>query len=183
MQHLKNHDYLIVVHGDKNLGSCILDRTFYIFKGFSEHLGNTRNYKELTKKWALCHQRGLKYQFQNWMSKYKPKEEPTDYVTISEAEFTFLYRALKFYPGKLARFRQTCKVHKTPWKLCPIICCASTFMNYWSRWLDYWLQKLKPLIPSYLNNGDQLLEEVLPLHIPSLGLLSGHRCYSNVQQH
>ena len=34
MQYLKNHDHLIVVQGDKNLGPCILDRTFYIFKGF-----------------------------------------------------------------------------------------------------------------------------------------------------
>lgn len=75
MQYLKNHDHLIVVQGDKNLGPCILDRTFYIFKGFSEHLGNTRNYKELTVKWAHCRQRGLQYQFRNWLSKYKPKAQ------------------------------------------------------------------------------------------------------------
>ena len=105
------------------------------------------------------------------MSTYKPKEEPTDYVMISEAEFTFLYCALKFYPDKLASFRQTCKVHKRLLKMRPIICCAGTFMNYWSRWLDYWLQKLKPLIPSYLKSGDQLLEVVISLHIPSWAYL------------
>ena len=44
-------------------------------------------------------------------------------------------------------------------------------MNCWIRWLDYWLHELKPLIPSYLKNGDQLLEEVLPLHIPSWAYL------------
>ena len=35
MQHLKNNDIYIVVHGDKNLGPCILERNFYIFKGFA----------------------------------------------------------------------------------------------------------------------------------------------------
>ena len=35
MQYLTNKDLLIVVHGDKNLGPCILDTTFYIFKAFS----------------------------------------------------------------------------------------------------------------------------------------------------
>ena len=44
-------------------------------------------------------------------------------------------------------------------------------MNYWSMWLDYWFQKLKPSIPSYLKNGDQQLEEVLPLYIPSWAYL------------
>ena len=63
MQHLKNHTMLIVVHGDKNLCPCILSRTFYIFKGFSEHLGNTRNHKEVSKHQVLYHQRGLQYQF------------------------------------------------------------------------------------------------------------------------
>ena len=75
------------------------------------------------------------------------------------------------YPDKFARFRQTCKVHKTPWKMRPIICCASTFMNYWGRWLDYWLQTLRTWIRSYLKNGDELLDEVLLLHIPSWAYL------------
>jgi hypothetical protein len=51
------------------------------------------------------------------MSKYKPKEELTDYITISKAEFTFLYHALKFYLNKLARFGQKCKVNTPPWKM------------------------------------------------------------------
>ena len=30
-------------------------------------------------------------------------------------------------------------------------------MNYLSQWLDHWLQKLKPFMPSFLKDGDQLL--------------------------
>jgi hypothetical protein len=50
------------------------------------------------------------------------------------------------------------KAHKTPWKMRPIVCCAGTFMNNLSRWLDYHLQKLKPLIPTYLKDSHQLLD-------------------------
>ena len=107
MQHLKNNDIYIVVHGDKNLGPCILERNFYIFKGFAEHLGNTRNYKELSERQALGHQRGLQYCFRGWLSKYRLRstwDEPVDYVCISAVEITFLSRALKFYSDKIARF-------------------------------------------------------------------------------
>ena len=62
-------------------------------------------------------------------------------------------------------------VYKIPLKMRPLIYSTGTFVNYWSRWLDYWLQKVKPSIPSYLKNGDQLLEEVLPLDIPSWAYL------------
>ena len=39
-----------------------------------------------------------------------------------------------------------------------IVCCTGTFLNGLSIWIDYWLQKLKPFIPSYLRNSKHLLE-------------------------
>jgi len=50
------------------------------------------------------------------------------------------------------------KAHKTPWKMRPIVCCAGTFINCLSRWLDYWLQKCKPFITTYLKDTGQLLD-------------------------
>ena len=38
------------------------------------------------------------------------------------------------------------------------MCCAGTFINNLSRWLDYWLQKLKPFIKTYLKNSTSLLD-------------------------
>ena len=58
------------------------------------------------------------------------------------------------------------KVHKTPWKLHPIVCCAGTFMNDWSKWLSFWLQKLKPVVPTYLKDDQQVLGETKQLQIP-----------------
>ena len=49
--------------------------------------------------------------------------------------------------------------HKILLKWCVMTC--------WNSSLDYLLHKLKPFILSYLKNGDQLLEDVLPWYIPS----------------
>ena len=57
----------------------------------------------------------------------------------------------------------TPKVHKNPWKMRPIVCCCGTLLNYLSRWLDYWFQKLRPLIPSYIKDSSQLLSRLRDL--------------------
>jgi hypothetical protein len=159
------------IHGaDKNVGPFILERVIYTKRGCSEHLGNTRNYRQLSKQLALSKQLGLLRIFDRWHGKFRPRRErepPVDYECISEAEDIFLHRARAKYPhDKLARFRMSAKVHKTPWKMRPIVCCAGTLMNDWSRWLDYWLQKLKSHVPSYVKDSQQVLDELKNLYIP-----------------
>ena len=98
MEYLKNNNIYSVVHGDKNLGPCILEHSFYIYKGFAEHLGNKTNYKPLSARTVHCKQRGLQYLFRNWMSKFKHRhrqDDPVEYVCLTKAECTFLYRAIK----------------------------------------------------------------------------------------
>ena len=186
MLHLKDHDVYIVVQGDKNLGPCILERRLYIYRAFSEHLGNDRNYRQISKEGAFNCQRGLQYRLRAWISKYRQKEHwepPVDNICISKAEYTFLIRALKYYPDKLARYRQTCKIHKTPWKMRPIIACVGTFMNFWSKWLDLWFQTLKPFIPTYVKDGNQVLDKVKHLKLPPHALLfvtDANSMYNNI---
>ena len=60
----------------------------------------------------------------------------------------------------------SCKIHKTPdWKLTgeqfkfsPINACCGTWMNCWSKWLDYHLQKLTIFIPSHIDDAIILLD-------------------------
>ena len=40
---MKDHNDYIIVEGDKNLGPCILEKSYYIWRAFQEHLGNTNN--------------------------------------------------------------------------------------------------------------------------------------------
>jgi hypothetical protein len=60
----------------------------------------------------------------------------------------------------------TAKVHKTPWKMRPIVCCVGTLMNAWSKWLDYQLQTLKYLVPTYVKDSQHVLDEIATLFIP-----------------
>ena len=50
------------------------------------------------------------------------------------------------------------KAHKQPWKMRPIVSCCGTCLNNLSRWLVHHLQKLKPLIHSYVRNNNELLD-------------------------
>ena len=54
----------------------------------------------------------------------------------------------------------TAKVHKVPWRTRPILSCAGTFMNHWSRWLDVQLQKLRHYVPTYVRDTSQVLSEL-----------------------
>jgi hypothetical protein len=77
----------------------------------------------------------------------------------------------------------TAKVHKSPWKMRPIVCCAGTFMNCWSQWLDYHLQELKPHVPTFLKDGQQVLDELRSINLPAGALLAtadAQSMYNNI---
>ena len=57
-------------------------------------------------------------------------------------------------------------------------------MKCWSKWLNYWLENLKPFIPmhKYIKDGDQALEDLKPLVLPPNALLfmtDAHYMYNN----
>ena len=92
--------------------------------------------------------------------------------SLSPAEWAFIHDGLEAYKDKYPKFRMSAKVHKTPWKLRPIVCCAGTTLNCLNRWLDYWFQKLKPVIPTYIKDSQQLLLKLKALkYLPKHALL------------
>jgi len=150
------------------------------------------NYRELTEQQTDTLMRGLKYHFSAWLGNYyhqqcrarQNDEEFVGPVGISDAEGNFLIRAEKKYEyNKLACFRMTMKVHKKPWKMRPIVCCAGTFMNDWSKWLNYQLQKCKPVVSSYLHDDQQALDEISGLQLPpnaKLGTADANSMYNYI---
>lgn len=160
---LKNNDHFIAIEADKNLGGCLLERPHYNVRGVREHLGNTNVYQRLTKQQITGKMCQLQFKYKAFVRKY-------EYVLL-DAEITFLERALKKYPPmKLARFRMSLKAHKGKnWKMRPIVCCAGTFMNALSKWLDNRLSQLKRFIPSYMKDSNDLL-----LRLKDMGRLPPH---------
>ena len=137
---LKHNNICIVVQGDKKLGTCFLEQKQYIKNGRTEHLSNTRNYLQPMSTKAHNQLRGFVYKINNWLGNYRSRregDEPVDYDCINKSELTYLRRVIKKYGMKQARIRMTEKVHKSPFRLQPIVCCARTIMNVWSKWLDY----------------------------------------------
>ena len=141
---------------DKNIGGCILLRDTYIRRGVIEHLGNTQVYKPLSQQQANNHQQIIARKTSLFVLKWSNKEDNCD--LLSKAEQNFLLESIRKYPDNMAKFRMSLKAHKSPWKMRPIVCCAGTMLNNLSRWLDYWLQKTKPFIATYIKDSDQLLE-------------------------
>ena len=82
---------------------------------------------------------------------------------MSPAESHFLLESLHKHPDSMTRFRRSLKAHKTPWKMRSIVYCAGTALNNVSQWLDYWLQQLKPFIPTYLQDSSQLFDQLANL--------------------
>ena len=66
----------------------------------------------------------------------------------------------------------------------PILCCAGAMLNNLSRWLDMWLQKLRPLIPSYIKDSGKLLDLLTDLGpLPpnaKLFTINANRMYINI---
>ena len=173
---LFNNDFYIVVDADKNLGPCILERDLYIRRAIEDHLGNRRNYKIISPETAQRMQHRLRAQLSIFLSKYRDSIAPNEQL--------FLRRAMEQFPSKFARFRLTPKVHKSPWTTRPIVSCSGTFMNEWSKWLDFHLQRLIPFIPSYVKDTQQILDELRAIkNLPDNAYLvtaDADKMYSNI---
>ena len=127
----------------------MLKRVVYIKRACQEHLGNERNHKQISKRGAINRNIGLKYLFRDWLMRFKD--------ILCNDEFRFYLRSIQKYDDKIARFRMTAKMQKE--YLTIPLCCVGTFMNYWSKWLDFQLSKLIPYVKSHVKDYQQILDE------------------------
>ena len=157
---LRENDDFIIIEADKNLGGCFLLRKTYCDRAIAEHLGNRQVYKPLSQQAMWGRQHCLRWQYDSWRYRWYNHGKGE----LSAAENTFLLRAYDEEGNrKPAKFRMSLKAHKTPWKMRPIVCCTGTLINYLSRWLDHQLQKLRPLIATYLKDSHDLLRQLKSL--------------------
>ena len=76
---------------------------------------------------------------------------------------TFFKRGEEQCGDKIAQFYLTIKVHKTPYKFRPIVATCGTLLSLVSRWLDYKLQQCIHLVPTYLKNSKDLINQLREL--------------------
>jgi hypothetical protein len=85
-----------------------------------------------------------------WLEKYSSD--------LTDNDKKYLRTASNQNPCKMAEFCMSMKVHKKLQKTRPIVCCVGTFMNHWSKWLDFYLRKLIPFIPTYTQDTSTVLD-------------------------
>ncbi len=112
---------------------------------FLDHLENTQVYRRISQFEAFDCQRQLAIKLESVVYDWDENE------MISQAKSRFLLKTIDNYQDKPTRFRLTIKVHKQPWATWPIVYFAGTLLNGFSCWIDYWLQQLRPLIPSFIK--------------------------------
>lgn len=131
----------------------------------TEHLLNANRYERLTKEEA----RHRMYNARGKLIRLTLKNKALD---CDSADGKYFHRSIhlpNMPDGKrkkdrrIPQFYGLPKVHKNPWKLQPVVSTVGATMEIMSKWLDFQLQKVVTLCPSYLRDSWQLLEEIKQL--------------------
>ena len=157
-QHLKllrNHPEFIILDSDKNLGPCIIERDVYIKNVLVEHL-NTKTYEQISHEEATDTLNKLLEEISDLLFEYNR--------CLNDGERTYFDRGLKLQ-HRISQFYGTAKVHKVkspgdPIPFRPVISQVGSLASIPSKYIDYYLGKLLPFIPGYVQNSLQVIDLV-----------------------
>jgi len=155
LQKLKDNTEFIIIPTDKNLGPAILTRQDYISQCLSEHL-LTNIYLQLPETKAVDRIHSIKSTLIQIFNEHKHH--------LNDSEVTYFLRSFKTQ-HRTPIFYGMPKVHKEPMKLRPVVSCINSFSSVFSNWLDYRMKELLFLIPSYIKNSKQLIDELQDLKL------------------
>ena len=105
LRSLKNHNQFVIIEADKNMGVTIWERDVYIKQVLSEHLSNAAVYENIT------HQIQEKiYDVNTALQCFIDNNKRY----LNKLVLTFFTRSQMIHRSKIAVFRATAKVHKSP---------------------------------------------------------------------
>lgn len=151
----RNNNKLIVIPTDKNLGPAIMERAIYIKRCSDDHLLDTTTYKQLSKEQLRKRIYNIKATILNLTKKYKEQLDAASHKYFRRAFDPNVNDGNKF---RISQFYILPKVHKTPYKIRPVVSCIGSVVEIISKWLDFQLQKIVHLCPSYIEDSWKLIE-------------------------
>ncbi|KAL7515990.1 hypothetical protein ACHAWX_001051 [Stephanocyclus meneghinianus] len=78
-----------------------------------------------------------------------------------------MIRSYKLFGDKIPMFIAIVKIHKNPWKLCPIVAKCGTILECVSKWLNFKLQKLGMLLPAVIKDSQTFRDKLIALDLPN----------------
>ena len=92
----------------------------------------------------------------------------THAAQLSPAESVYFKRLFK-QTHRIKQFYISLKIHKKPMSSRPIVSCCGSLPEGCSKWLDYKMKDIIPLVPTHLRDSNQVVQELndlgeLPLH-------------------
>ena len=196
MQSLKKSPNLIVLLADKNLGPVVMERTTYIDRVLSDHLNDTSTYQKIEKFSALSAINNLREKLKRLFlphphnkvhttNEYNTPQHHEDRKNLHDYERHFLGTNLHDTSQRIPIFYGLVKVHKTPWKIRPVVSCSGSLLASVSTWIDSRLQRYKKHIVSYVKDSDELQHQLSTLKLPMdkilLGTSDAVSMYTNIE--
>ena len=147
----------VVFPTDKNLGPAILERATYIQRVLQDHLLDESTYQCLSEEEAnACINKARK----------AVEQFITDFVKqLSQEDKKYLERWLGQVEDPFAYFYITVKVHKTPWKMRPIVSLSGSLLYGLGKWADRQLQGICNQLPTFLKSSTQLKQQLAQLDV------------------
>jgi hypothetical protein len=153
---LKTTKEFVIDPSDKNLGPAIINHDKYKLQVLQEHL-LTSTYWKLDPTTAHLKNNETKLLL---LQNYKQHKH-----LLTKPEVEYFQRSFKEH-HRIPIFYGMPKVHKQPINLRPVVSCINSFPAIFSKWLDYKMKQLLHLVPSYIKDSTDLLQELQNLYIP-----------------
>jgi len=146
----QDHRYK-VVDTDKNLGPAIMERLAYIQRVYDDHLKDASSYCCLSKATALQRIEETRSQLLELAERHLH--------LFSPAERTYFDRC-RSEETRVPVFYLLMKIHKNPIESRPVVSCAGSFNELFSKWLDHKMEAMLPLTDFKLRDSYQVLDEL-----------------------
>ena len=196
LQSLKKSDDLIVLLADKNLGPVVMERTTYIQRVFTDHLNDRSTYQEIERFSAISSINRLREKLKRLFLVQPPNKKHTsnefntaqhhaDRTSLLDYEKHFIGANLYDKSQRIPVIYGLIKVHKTPWKIRPVVSCSGSLLASISTWIDSRLQRYKQHVRSYVKDSEDLQRQLTQLKLPSdkiqLGTSDAVSMYTNIE--
>ena len=160
---LKNNKNIIILLADKNLGPVVMDRNTYIQRVLTDHLSDETTYLQLQPTAAEYHLSEIKDQLKSLLS----SQSTTAQSSLSTEELTYFDRVFSTHSHRIPTFYGLIKIHKTPYKIRPVVSCCGSLLATVSTWLDFHLQSLRPFLPAFIKDSAEFQQQLQLTPIPS----------------